>query len=83
MREFFTYEQQVEKLKNKGLKIFDEDNAIECLKNEGYYNLIKGYSPIFINKETNKYYKETTFDDIWYLYIFDKNLRNIVYKYIA
>ena len=40
MKEFFTYEQQIEKLREKGLLINDEPSAIEFLKLEGYYNVI-------------------------------------------
>lgn len=32
MKEFFTYEQQLEKLKNDGLIIVDEDEAIDFLR---------------------------------------------------
>lgn len=49
MKEFYTYEQQIQKLKKKGLIITDESDAIEFLKLEGYYNVINGYSPNFKN----------------------------------
>ena len=49
MKEFYTYEQQIQKLKEKGLIITDEASAIEFLKLEGYYNVINGYSPNFKN----------------------------------
>lgn len=81
MKEFYTYEQQLEKLKNDGLVIVDEDEAIDFLRLEGYYNVINGYSPTF--KINNKFYNGTTFDDIRYLYNFDKDLRSIVYKYTS
>ena len=42
MKEFFTYEQQIEKLKNDGLTINDEEQAERELKLEGYYNIING-----------------------------------------
>ncbi len=81
MKEFFTYEQQIAKLKQDGLIIEDEDFAISELKFEGYYNIINGYAPIF--KINNRYLKNTTFDNINGLYDFDKTLRSIVYKYTA
>lgn len=81
MKEFFTYEQQIEKLKGKGLILDDEQGAIEFLKLEGYYNVINGYSPNF--KLNHKFYKGTTFEDICNLYAFDKDLRSIVYKYTS
>ncbi len=81
MKEFFTYEQQIEKLREKGLLINDEPSAIEFLKLEGYYNVINGYSPNF--KVNHKFYKGTTFEDICHLFAFDKDLRSIVYKYTS
>ena len=38
MKPFYTYEQQIEKLKNANLIIEDENQAIDCLKFDGYYN---------------------------------------------
>lgn len=81
MKEFFTYDQQISKLRNDGLIIDDEQYAISELKLEGYYNIINGYSPIF--KINNHYKKGTKFDNINKLYDFDKTLRSIVYKYTA
>lgn len=81
MKEFFTYEQQIDKLKKDGLIISDESQTERELKLEGYYNIINGYSPIF--KINTCFVKGTTFDNIKNLYDFDKNLRSIVYKYTS
>lgn len=81
MKAFFTYDQQLDKLKEDGLIIDDEKSALDILKWEGYYNVINGYSSAF--KKENVFYKGTTFDDIRRLYVFDKNLRSIVYKYTS
>ena len=82
MKDFFTYDQQIEKLKQKGLIIQDEVEAIRFLKLEGYYNVINGYSPNFKTKQ-GTFSKGTTFEDIRYLYAFDKDLRSIIYKYTS
>ncbi|MGN0796993.1 MAG: Abi family protein [Christensenellales bacterium] len=79
MKEFFTYEQQILKLKEDGLIIVDENQTLNDLRLEGYYNIINGYSPIF--KNDSKFIKGTSFDNIKNLYDFDKTLRSIVYKY--
>lgn len=79
MKEFYTYEQQLDKLRKDGLTILDENDAIASLRSEGYYNIIKGYS--FIFKRCNKFDKGITFNHILTLYEFDKRLRNIVYNY--
>ena len=80
MKEFTTYEEQVEILKSRNLTIEDDVIFIETLKDIGYYNLINGYSSIF-KDDGDKYIKNTTSSNIKSLYDFDKNLRNIVYKY--
>ncbi|MBQ7384172.1 MAG: Abi family protein [Clostridia bacterium] len=81
MKEFFTYEQQIEKLKSKGLIINDENKAISFLRLEGYYNVINGYSPNF--KANGVFYRGTTFEEICHLYAFDKNLRSVIYKHTS
>lgn len=81
MKPFFTYEQQLEKLKSTGLQINDENSALGYLKSEGYYNLINGYSHFFCHG--NKYAKGTTFENVLALYRFDKDLRNTFYKYTS
>ena len=82
MKEFYSYEKQIEKLRNeKGLIIEDEYQTIDALKFEGYYNIINGYSKIFKDKTTNVFYNGTTFNHIRQLYLFDKKLRAIVYNY--
>lgn len=81
MKEFFTYDQQIEKLKKDGLTITDEQQTEKELMLEGYYNIINGYSPIF--KNNSSFIKGTTFDNIKNLYDFDKTLRSIVYKYTS
>lgn len=40
MKEFYTYEQQLEKLRKDGLIIVGENEAIDFLRLEGYYNVI-------------------------------------------
>lgn len=80
MKEFTTYEEQINILKSRNLIIEDEELFIETLKDIGYYNLVNGYSSIFKDNE-DKYIENTTSSNIKSLYDFDKNLRNIVYKY--
>ncbi|MEE1005949.1 MAG: hypothetical protein U0L66_02000 [Acutalibacteraceae bacterium] len=46
-KKFFTYEEQIELLKNKKLIIADEQRAINYLKQYSYYSLISGYKDIF------------------------------------
>lgn len=82
MKAFYTYDQQVEKLKEKGLVINDEEKAVSFLRLEGYYNIINGYSSEFKSKK-GVFNRGTTFEDICNLYAFDKDIRNIIYKYTS
>ena len=81
MKPFFTYEQQLEKLKSGNLIIDDETAALSYLRSEGYYNLINGYAHSFKCKAG--FITGTKFEHILALYRFDKDLRNIIYKYTS
>ncbi len=77
---YFTYEQQIEKLRNDGLIIKDEKRAKARLKWEGYFNFAVGYNRLF--KDGNRTYEEgTTFEHVEALFDFDKKLRGIIYEY--
>jgi abortive infection bacteriophage resistance protein len=81
---FLTYEQQIEKLKNeKHLIIKDEVFAAEKLKELGYFTLIGGYKEPFRNKMTRVYVNDTTFEDVYTLYQFDNELRELIFKYLC
>ena len=81
---FLTYEQQINKLANdKCLVIPNVQTAKEVLQNIGYFSLIGGYKHPFINPMTRKYQNSTTFNDVLSLYIFDKQLRELTFKYLC
>ena len=81
MRKIFTtYEEQIKTLKEKRLIIVDEPSLRNNLKEIGYYNLINGYGEIFYYAK-DWYCRTATDKDIYNLYLFDKNLRNITYNY--
>jgi len=78
---FLTYNQQIQKLIDKGLSITNYDNAITLLKKHSYFALISGYKNPF--KARNGLYKaHTTLDDIYSLYFFDDALRTIILRNI-
>ncbi len=58
--------------------------AKKALQHEGYYNLINGYSKLFLltTIPDDTYKPGTTVDEIFSLYDFDRKLRNIIFKYI-
>lgn len=80
---FKTYDQQIDILKNrKGLIITEEDVARKSLVNIGYFTIIGGYKEPFKNPMTRKYI-DTKFSDIYALYKFDKELRELTFRYLC
>lgn len=80
-KEFKSYKEQIRLLKSKGLIISDEGHAISVLANVSYFALINGYKKPF-KDVTGNYIKDTTFENIEQLYLFDKNLRIFMLKQI-
>lgn len=81
-KKFYTYEQQISHLKNKGLIIDNEDIALFSLKRYSYYALISGYKSIFKVEKNGPYRSGIKFSDILRLYQFDDELRRIFLRYI-
>ena len=77
---YSTVDRQIEKLKQQGLIINDEKFAKSELQLYGYSNLIKSYrNPYtYLNNGVKMYRANVTFEQIWSLFILDKNLRNAV-----
>lgn len=77
---YTTPEQQIEKLKSHHLAIADEEFAKVALNVYGYSNLIKSYrDPYVITSNNQKNYRSgISFEQLYSLYILDKNLRNAV-----
>lgn len=85
---FQTYNQQLKILRNRNMTIKNGSKAKAILIRENYYQLINGYKHIFLDstesrKRKDDYYKNgTTFEQIYALYEFDRNLRNLLLKYL-
>lgn len=85
---FKTYRQQLNILRSRGLTINNGSKAIKILKTNGYYNIINGYKDIFLDitltqqHGNDRYKANTTFENIFALYDFDRSIRNILLKYI-
>ena len=79
-KEFRTLDEQVSIMTNKGLVVDDIDKVKDILFRENYF-FINGYRNLFYNKD-RKFIKGTTFDELYALFLFDRNLRNIIFKYI-
>lgn len=79
-KEFRTLDEQISILTNKGLTINDPDKAKDILFRENYF-FINGYRTLFYTKDRT-FIKGTTFDELYSLFLFDRNIRNIIFKYL-
>lgn len=81
-KEFKTINEQLNILKERGLIIEDELSAEETLLRENYF-FIMGYRHLFMKStKENKFIPGTTFGEIYALFQFDRNFRNIIFKNI-
>ena len=81
MKEYKTALDLIKHLTSKGIIIENEDYALDKLKKYSYYSIINSYKDVFKDSENN-YYQNVSFEEIYTLYEFDKNLRIIFLKYI-
>ena len=79
---FKTLEEQIAILQSKGLQINDYDKTKDILFRENYF-FINGYRHLFQKsyKDTN-FITGTTFDELYGTFVFDRNIRNITFKFI-
>ena len=78
-KDFKTYDEQINILISRGVDISTPESksfAKKALQHEGYYNLINGYNKLFLS-DTDTYKSDTTIEEIFALYTFDKKLREI------
>lgn len=79
-KEFKTINEQIEILRNKGMIINDVDKASDLLLRENYF-FISGYRHIFMKSNKDRVFiKGTTFEEMYALFQFDRNFRNILFK---
>lgn len=76
-----TVEQLIENLKEKGLKISDEDAAKAFLDEVSYFRVVKAYS-LGLKEQNGDYYEGVTFDEIVELYSFNTNFRQLLFPQI-
>lgn len=83
---FTSTNEQIQKQLSRGLKIQNDANTQRIIEAENYYNLFNGYKQPFLDSNytgsDEQYLTGTKFDEIYALYIFDRELRNIFIRYI-
>ena len=77
-KDFTTFEEQIDILKDRGLIFINEEAALISLRRFGYYNIINGYKDIFISSDNGKekYKDGTTFEQVYSLFQADKRIRS-------
>jgi abortive infection bacteriophage resistance protein len=83
-----SYRQQLSILRSRGMDIgkgSQGSRVIKILERENYYNVINGYKELFLASHAtataDEIYKTgTTFDEVYALYTFDRELRDIYLK---
>lgn len=80
MKEYKNPNELLDYIISKGVSVNNKEDALNKIKNYSYYSIINTYKDVFKNKN-NEYKKNVSFDEIYALYEFDKNLRSIFLKY--
>lgn len=83
-----TIEEQIQKLKERGLIILDEEKAKEVLLDIGYYRFGSYLFPYELtypskNDRTHRLKNPTRFEDALDLYYFDSDLRMLLLRYLT
>ena len=79
---FKTLDEQIQILQNKGLVIDDIDYAKEILLRENYF-FVSGYRHLLLKSpDSHKFIENTNFRELYGIFNFDRQLRNIIFKNI-
>lgn len=80
MKEYKNNQELINYLISKKVIINNKETALENIEKYSYYSIINGYKAVF-KDENNNYKENTSFDEIFALYEFDKNIKAIFLKY--
>ena len=78
---FKTLDEQIDILKNKGLVFDDIENAKSILLRENYF-FLSGYRHLFLDNDGKFFIEGTKFRELYAMFSFDRQLRNIIFKNI-
>ena len=83
-KNFKTIAEQIEILKSRNLIIEDYNKVYEILSKNNYYYLINGYKDLFLDTQLPNeiYITNTKFEELYNLYLFDKNIKINFLKYL-
>ena len=80
---FKTIEEQLEILRSRNVEV--DGSSAQILRREGYYSVVNGYKALFLNPdaEEERYADGTSLEDIYRLFVFDRDLRMTMMRYFA
>ena len=79
---FKTLDEQINILESRGLIVSDYDKTMDVLFKENYF-FINGYRHFLLKpNSSNEFIEGATFEELYSLFLFDRYLRNIMFKYI-
>ena len=78
---FKTLDEQIDILKSKGLVIEDIDETRNILLRENYF-FLSGYRHLFLESDSKRFLSGTTFRELYAMFTFDRQIRNIIFKNI-
>lgn len=79
---FKTLDEQLDILKSRGLVINDYDKAKNILLRENYF-FVNGYRHLLLKPgKSNEFMKGATFEELYSIFLFDRRIRNIMFKNI-
>ena len=81
-KEFKTLDEQISIFKAKGLKVDNPEYAKDVLFRENYF-FLNGYRHLFMKSNVDRRYIDgSTFEELYSMFLFDRTLRNILFKNI-
>ena len=79
-KNFKTLDEQIDILRYKGMIVNNEEYTKEILLRENYF-FLNGYRHLFLRSESDRRFIEgTTFEELYSLFLFDRQFRNIIFK---
>lgn len=81
-KEALTTDQHIKQLRDRGLTIADVELARHYLSHVSYYRLAGYWWPMQIDKEEHKFKENSKFEDVVFLYNFDRELRILLFDVI-
>lgn len=80
MKEYKNNEELIDYLISKNVIVNDRELALKNIEKYSYYSIINGYKFVFKDND-NTYKEDTSFEEIFALYEFDKNIKAIFLKF--